>query len=148
MRLALLQDVTLADELALLENEVTAFPWTAGMYRSALESATVSIWYGVQNEAIGCVLVLERVLDELTIQNLFVARAFQRQGLATKCLQQLCEQSKAVADWRILLEVRASNEAAIRLYQQAGFQQNGLRKGYYRAENGREDAILMEFVHD
>ena len=41
------------------------------------------------------------------------------------------------------LEVRASNQAAIRLYEQQGFNEMGRRRNYYPAVNGREDAILM-----
>ena len=44
---------------------------------------------------------------------------------------------------RVVLEVRASNAAAIALYRKAGFSNIGLRRDYYQAENGREDAILM-----
>ena len=44
---------------------------------------------------------------------------------------------------RMVLEVRASNAAAIALYRRAGFSDIGLRRDYYQAENGREDAILM-----
>jgi ribosomal-protein-alanine N-acetyltransferase len=44
---------------------------------------------------------------------------------------------------RMVLEVRASNEAAISLYRKMGFSDIGLRRDYYPAEDGREDAILM-----
>ncbi|MDP1634529.1 MAG: GNAT family N-acetyltransferase, partial [Gallionellaceae bacterium] len=44
---------------------------------------------------------------------------------------------------RMVLEVRASNQAAIALYRQAGFSDIGLRRDYYPARTGREDAILM-----
>ena len=41
------------------------------------------------------------------------------------------------------LEVRPSNTAAIRLYQSLGFQQVGVRRGYYQAVGGREDAAVL-----
>jgi ribosomal-protein-alanine N-acetyltransferase len=44
---------------------------------------------------------------------------------------------------RVVLEVRASNAPAIVLYRSAGFSEIGLRRDYYAAVNGREDAILM-----
>jgi ribosomal-protein-alanine N-acetyltransferase len=44
---------------------------------------------------------------------------------------------------QLWLEVRESNKSAIALYQNNGFDVAGTRKGYYPAENGREDALLM-----
>ena len=44
---------------------------------------------------------------------------------------------------KILLEVRASNAAAIKLYLDFGFKEIGLRKDYYRLPEGREDALVM-----
>jgi [ribosomal protein S18]-alanine N-acetyltransferase len=43
----------------------------------------------------------------------------------------------------MLLEVRPTNEAALRLYQRYGFERIGVRRGYYPAHGGREDAIVM-----
>jgi ribosomal-protein-alanine N-acetyltransferase len=44
----------------------------------------------------------------------------------------------------MLLEVRESNAAGIALYEQLGFRRIGMRKGYYPAKGGREDAIMLE----
>jgi ribosomal-protein-alanine N-acetyltransferase len=50
---------------------------------------------------------------------------------------------------RMLLEVRASNLPALHLYRSEGFTEDGVRKGYYPASGGREDAILMSrFLDD
>jgi [ribosomal protein S18]-alanine N-acetyltransferase len=43
----------------------------------------------------------------------------------------------------MFLEVRASNEVAIALYESMGFCEMSIRRGYYPAKNGREDAVLM-----
>jgi ribosomal-protein-alanine N-acetyltransferase len=45
----------------------------------------------------------------------------------------------------VLLEVRKSNKAAIALYEKYGFKRLGVRKGYYPAANGREDALVLAF---
>ena len=62
-------------------------------------------------------------------------------GIARKLLKQLLEEAKKQNLHRIYLEVRASNIAAVTLYEHAGFKEVGQRKNYY--DNPREDAILM-----
>ena len=69
---------------------------------------------------------------------------------ATPALGQAVE---AVAEWaraagmqEAFLEVRPSNSAAIRLYQSAGFEPVGVRRGYYQATTGREDASVLRRV--
>jgi ribosomal-protein-alanine N-acetyltransferase len=54
----------------------------------------------------------------------------------------LLKASDAQAD-KVFLEVRPSNEIALRLYRSAGFEQVGIRPAYYQAEHGREDAVIL-----
>ncbi|HES76840.1 MAG TPA: GNAT family N-acetyltransferase, partial [bacterium] len=65
------------------------------------------------------------------------------QGIGRGMLTWVMQQCTARAMQRILLEVRASNTPALGLYRALGFQQDGVRKGYYPASGGREDAVLM-----
>ncbi|MFQ9359428.1 MAG: GNAT family N-acetyltransferase [Anaerobutyricum hallii] len=65
----------------------------------------------------------------------------EKKGIARKLLKQLLEEAKKQNLHRIYLEVRASNIAAVTLYEHAGFKEVGQRKNYY--DNPREDAILM-----
>jgi ribosomal-protein-alanine N-acetyltransferase len=58
-------------------------------------------------------------------------------------LEEMLTLARRINMRRMVLEVRASNAAAIALYRSAGFEQIGLRRGYYPAANGREDALLM-----
>ena len=76
---------------------------------------------------------------EHEILNLAVDPAERRKGLARALLRDALARAKGA--W--FLEVRASNDAAIRLYESAGFQRAGLRPNYY--ENSPEDAIVMRF---
>ena len=53
------------------------------------------------------------------------------------------ESGRSAGAGEAFLEVRPSNLAAIRLYQSMGFEQIGIRRGYYQAPDGREDAIVL-----
>jgi len=83
------------------------------------------------------------ILDEWHLLNLCVYPANQRQGVGRYLLEKLMEQARAQKADRMLLEVRKSNRAAIRLYQSVGFEDIGYRKGYYPSHQGREDARVM-----
>ncbi len=83
-------------------------------------------------------------VDEVHLLNITVAPAHQRQGWARCLLDALCLWSRGQGAQWLWLEVRASNAPARALYERCGFQQVGLRKGYYPAgQFQREDAVVM-----
>ena len=65
-------------------------------------------------------------------------------GFGRRLLEHLLERAAAAGIGEAFLEVRPSNLAAIRLYQRLGFEQIGIRRGYYQAADGREDAIVLK----
>jgi ribosomal-protein-alanine N-acetyltransferase len=67
----------------------------------------------------------------------------QGKGLGSRLLKTLERIARAANRETCFLEVRQSNFAAIRLYLNAGFNEVGIRKGYYPAEFGRENAMVM-----
>ena len=81
------------------------------------------------------------VLDEGYINNVAVREEYRKQGIASALLDVFIRFGKAHQLAFLTLEVRASNAAAIALYQKHGFEQVGRRKNYY--EDPKEDAILM-----
>jgi ribosomal-protein-alanine N-acetyltransferase len=83
------------------------------------------------------------IIDEAELLNFCLAPAHQGQGLAKPFLDQVLADMAGQGAATIFLEVRESNEAALRLYVSVGFNEIGRRKGYYSAPQGREDAILM-----
>lgn len=87
------------------------------------------------------------VLDEVHIMQLAVAPRFQRQGLGRWMMQHEIDRKRSAGMKKILLEVRASNRAAQKLYTSLGFNIDGRREDYYVAVDGRpsEDALLMGF---
>jgi ribosomal-protein-alanine N-acetyltransferase len=72
-----------------------------------------------------------------------IARDWQRQGLGRKFLEHLIGVAQGYRAETMFLEVRPSNTPALRLYAAMGFSEIAVRRNYYPAENGREDAILM-----
>jgi [ribosomal protein S18]-alanine N-acetyltransferase len=83
-------------------------------------------------------------VDEVHLLNITVAPAFQGQGWAPLMLEALSGWSRGQnAQW-LWLEVRASNQRALAIYERHGFRRVGVRKGYYPAEgHAREDAVVM-----
>ena len=80
---------------------------------------------------------------EAELLNFCLAPAYQGQGLAREFLVQVLADMTDQGSESVFLEVRESNEAAIRLYLGCGFCEIGRRKAYYPHEQGREDALLL-----
>jgi ribosomal-protein-alanine N-acetyltransferase len=82
------------------------------------------------------------VLNEGHITNVAVHPDFRGRGFGSAVLEALMERTRrgeGLTDFT--LEVRASNAAALRLYEKAGFREEGRRRGYYAEPS--EDAIIM-----
>jgi ribosomal-protein-alanine N-acetyltransferase len=125
-----------------IENRIYPFPWTRGNFRDSIaagydcrvfELAGVIIGYGV----------LMRVVDEAHLLNLSVAANWQGRGYGRVLLRHFMSLARDRACNFISLEVRPSNLPAIRLYQTEGLREIAVRRGYYPAQRGREDAIVM-----
>ncbi len=86
------------------------------------------------------------VLDQASIHNIAVRPEWQRQGLGRALLGASLEDMRDAGLQRCLLEVRASNIAALALYGDLGFTVDGRRRDYYRVPAGREDALLMSLA--
>jgi [ribosomal protein S18]-alanine N-acetyltransferase len=81
------------------------------------------------------------ILDEAHITLLGVHPQYQRQGLGTLLLTALLDKARSIDMARATLEVRATNQGAIDLYERFGFQTVGRRKKYY--QDTGEDGIIM-----
>jgi len=137
-------------EVVAMEQDACLHPlhaWTVENYRSSLRAG---YWARVRCEAatgrVVAVCVAMDGVDEIHLLNIAVARDWHGQGLALALLQALygrCVHQRAQALW---LEVRPSNTRARALYERLGFEAVGLRKHYYPAPEGREDAIVMRLT--
>lgn len=136
------------DQIVALEKECFSTPWTETMLSDALFDPQAS--FIVAEDGEGNILGyagLHVILDEGYIDNIAVEPAARRHGVASALLDVYCRFGAANLAF-LTLEVRASNTAAIGLYEKYGFQRAGLRPGYY--SHPREDAVIMtrEFPQD
>ncbi|MBY5921514.1 ribosomal protein S18-alanine N-acetyltransferase [Ferrimonas balearica] len=124
-----------------IEQTAHAYPWSESLLRSCL---TAPYWgeLASDEEPVGFYL-FQQVLDEVTLMNICVDPAQQGKGFGREILTRALEQAREAGAVQCFLEVRASNLAALTLYQKMGFAEDGRRKGYYPTADGREDAVLM-----
>lgn len=140
-----LRPLALRDLNAIEEIERVSYPtpWSRSMFASELAKPT-SISLGAfdpeTDELVGY-LIISRYVDAWHVMNVAVAPDRRRQRIATLLLERLFEQTAGDERRGYTLEVRVSNAAAIRLYEQLGFRPRGVRRGYYT--DNREDALIM-----
>ncbi|MBN4079095.1 ribosomal protein S18-alanine N-acetyltransferase [Beggiatoa alba] len=125
-----------------IELSMYPFPWTQRIFDDCLRVG-YRCQVGEIDGALAGYGVMSTGAGEAHILNLCVAEEFQRQGLAREILGVLMDEADALKVRDVFLEVRPSNIGAIALYDQAGFNRVGLRKDYYPAVDGREDAIIF-----
>lgn len=130
------------DGVIQIEKSVYLHPWTLGNFRDSLH-AGYSCWVFELPGALVGYTVLMLAADEAHILNLAVAPAWQRRGFGRRMLEHALVLARHYRAHWIYLEVRPSNGAGRRLYLSAGFKEIAVRRNYYPADNGREDAIIM-----
>ncbi|MDD5227672.1 MAG: ribosomal protein S18-alanine N-acetyltransferase [Methylococcales bacterium] len=128
-------------QVVAIEKSSYNFPWGEDIFRDCLntrydcwvcELGDDVLGYGIMSMAVG----------EAHILNLCVSPKEQKQGIGRKILEHLISIAKTDAE-QMFLEVRPSNIHAIALYDSIGFNEIGVRKGYYEAVHGREDALMF-----
>jgi [ribosomal protein S18]-alanine N-acetyltransferase len=138
--------------VAEVERIAYAHPWTAGNFSDSIQAgyhAQLLTAEGTKpGDTAGLIgyFVAMKGLEEVHLLNITVAPAHQRQGWARMMLDALASWSRSEnAQW-LWLEVRVSNLRAQTVYEQYGFRQVGLRRGYYPAATDREDARVMSLA--
>ena len=141
-----LRRLTLADLAAIerIERQSYPTPWSRSMFASEL-AKTSSICLGAvdtdEGEALVAYLIISRYADAWHVMNVAVQKDYREHGVATKLLNRLFEVTVGDDRRGYTLEVRVSNDGAIRLYEHLGFEARGIRRGYYT--DNREDALIM-----
>jgi ribosomal-protein-alanine N-acetyltransferase len=127
-----------------IEGEIYEFPWTLGNFRDSL-AAGYSCWAYRSADGLVGYAVMMIGADEAHLLNLSIAAPCQRRGYGKRLLDHLVKVARSYGAHTMLLEVRPTNAAARRLYLAYGFEQVGVRRGYYPARDGREDALLLTY---
>jgi ribosomal-protein-alanine N-acetyltransferase len=129
-------------EVVAIERAAYQFPWSDGIFRDCLRVAYLCRVVTVGRQ-VAAYAVMSFGAGEAHILNLCVAQAFRCRGIGKRLLNSMIERATAAGMGEAFLEVRPSNTAAIRLYLTLGFEHVGMRRGYYQAVGGREDAAVL-----
>ena len=130
------------DAVERIERDSYPTPWSRSMFATELvkPSSLCLGAYGDGDELAGY-LVVSRYVDAWHVMNVAVAPGYRRRGIASALLERLFSVTVDDAQRGYTLEVRVSNDSAIRLYERLGFTTRGIRRGYYT--DNREDALIM-----
>lgn len=127
-----------------IEQQVYNFPWSENIFRDCF-TIGYSCWVceDPQKGVIGYG-ILSIAAGEAHIMNICLSPTVHGQGYGRRMMEKLIAIAREKRAMSMFLEVRPSNTAAIALYEKMGFNEIGVRKGYYPAENGtREDAVML-----
>ncbi len=129
-------------QVAAIERQCFPDPWSEQMLRDHLDNqcAAALVAKGADGVILGYAGLLV-VLDEGYITNVAVRPEHRRQGIGSDLLNVFENFARGNQLAFLTLEVRSSNAAAIALYQKAGYEEAGRRRGYYA--HPREDAVIM-----
>jgi len=130
------------DTVATIEGATFSSPWKADTFLHLLDGSGPELWV-LDLEGDGGVgyAVLWCILDEAELANIAVDARFRGRGWGRLLLEALLERARERGVKTVYLEVRVSNEGAMRLYLDFGFEKVGVRRDYYTRP--REDAVMM-----
>jgi [ribosomal protein S18]-alanine N-acetyltransferase len=128
-----------------IERAAYPFPWSEGIFRDCLRVGYVCRVVDIGGDMAGYG-IMSVGAGEAHILNVCIAELYRGRGFARKVLQYLLDRARAAGMYEAFLEVRPSNTTAAHLYQSMGFEQVGIRRGYYQATVGREDAAVLRRV--
>lgn len=142
---ALFRPMSMVDipAVAVVERASYLFPWSEGVFRDCVrvgylcrvvESADEIVGYGIMSFGAG----------EAHILNVCIRNDERGTGLGRRLMSFLLDRAREEYMQEVFLEVRPSNAVAIRLYETIGFVRIGVRKSYYQATGGREDALVYK----
>ena len=135
-------DLTVVTEIEL---DSYNFPWSYGVFRDCLLAGYQSLVLVISGTVTGYG-IMSVAASEAHLLNLCVHPDAQRLGYGRRLLNALLVRAEESKVRQVFLEVRPSNQIALNLYHSAGFEQIGIRPSYYRAEEGREDAVILSIA--
>lgn len=142
--LAPMREQDLAEVMA-IESALYTHPWTRGNFADSLRAGYECRTYRVQGDLIGY-FVLLAAAGEAHLLNLSIAELHQRRGYGTALLSEATALARKLGAKNVFLEVRPSNRGAQELYFRYGFRKIAVRRDYYPARSGREDALVLSLA--
>lgn len=142
----LMQDTDVS-AVAAIEKQAFPFPWGEAAFHDCLRIGFKCWVLEMQQEILGYAIVMV-VLDESQLLNIAIAPAHRGKMLGAYLLRWILAQLRVTGTREMFLEVRQSNAVAAHLYETLGFNQIGIRKNYYPADNGKENAVLYKKILD
>jgi len=132
-------------EVMAIENAIYSHPWTQGNFADSLRAGYECRTWRLAGELVGY-FVLMAAAGEAHLLNLSIAEEHQRRGHGAALLHEAAALARKLGAKNVFLEVRPSNQAAQGLYTRFGFRKVALRRGYYPAHRGREDALVLSLA--
>jgi ribosomal-protein-alanine N-acetyltransferase len=130
------------DEVMAIENAIYSHPWTRGNFADSLRAGYACRVWRREGELVGYFVVMAAA-GEAHLLNLSIAPGHQRSGHGSALLRQAAAVAASLGAHDLFLEVRPSNHAAQALYRRFGFRKVAVRRDYYPAHTGREDALVL-----
>ncbi len=124
-----------------IERRAYPTPWSRSMFAGELAKPASICLGAFEGGRLAGYMIISRYVDAWHVMNIAVDPEFRRRGIATALLERLFELTEDESRRGYTLEVRVSNDAAIKLYERLGFRSRGIRRGYYT--DNREDALIM-----
>lgn len=131
------------DTLFEIEQAAHLVPWSIGTLKNNTGERYLNLKLAIEQRTVGFA-ICQTVLDEATLFNLAIHPNFQGKKLGQSLLEELMLQLQKKGIMTLWLEVRESNQNAIKLYEKLNFNEVDIRKNYYPTPDGkRENAIIM-----
>ncbi len=130
------------DEVMAIESGIYSHPWTRGNFADSLRAGYACRTWRLDGALVGY-FVLMAAAGEAHLLNLSIAAPWQRNGQGSALLREAAALARRLGAANMFLEVRPSNLGAQALYRRFGFRKVAVRRDYYPAEKGREDALVL-----
>jgi len=128
--------------VALIEKQSYEFPWSSGLFRDCLLAGYPAVVVE-QGRRVAGYAIMSVAAGEAHLLNICLARPLRGGGHGERLLLSMLERARQSGAMRLYLEVRPSNEVALNLYDKVGFEVLAVRRNYYRARHGNEDALVL-----
>ena len=140
-----------ASELSAIDQECNTPPWSPKLFKQEIKGEHSVVLGAYANELLIGFIVFHKLFDSSHIVTFGVDPLARRQGIGKALLTSAISLMHKLAISWVTLEVRASNKAARRLYENAGFNEAGIRERYY--SDNQEDALVLkasiiDYVHN